>query len=59
LLEYVDKYLKEKSLGQYFVTINIEELSTDGIKMFTDNKNIVTRLQRTDNNEDRFMGMKY
>lgn len=59
LLLYVDNYLKQKSMGQYFVTLNVEELTSDTMSKFKENNNIVARLQRTESNEDRFMGIKY
>jgi len=59
VLTYVDSYLKEKNIGQYFVTINVEELSSEALSYFTKNKNVVIRLQRTDDNTERFMGLKY
>lgn len=59
LLRYIDSYLNDKQYGQYFVTVNVEELSEEFIKEATKNNCIVIRLKRNESNEDRFMGVKY
>ena len=59
LLRYIDSYLNMKQYGQYFVTVNVEELSEEFIKEATKNNCIVIRLKRNESNEDRFMGVKY
>ena len=58
LISFVDKFLKEKGRGQYFVTMNVGELEDDDIKDFDDKKLIVAKLDN-EKTEDRFMGIKY
>ncbi|MBD5145384.1 MAG: DUF2326 domain-containing protein [Ruminococcus sp.] len=68
ILIYIDKILKEKNMGQYFVTMNVEELQDsvpyngETISMmdyFNNLKFNVARLLRTDDSKQRFMGFKY
>lgn len=58
LLKYVDDLLKEHLLGQYFVTLNLDEINTSDIDYFKENKNIVAFLSKEDD-KNRFMGIKY
>lgn len=58
LLTYVDEYLTKKGRGQYFVTLNIDELESDDIEAFKNAKKVIAQLGK-EKNEDRFMGIKY
>jgi uncharacterized protein YydD (DUF2326 family) len=59
MLVYIDNYLKEASKGQYFVTINTEELTKKDLLMLKKQGAIVAKLERTDNNVKRSLGIKY
>lgn len=70
MLMHIDRYLKKAGGGQYFVTLNVEELNgivdSDGsneadtiLKSFEKAKTIIARLQRTSDDTSRFMGIKY
>lgn len=66
ILSYIDKVLKEKGTGQYFVTMNVEELQDNvnekniGMMDYFNNANFnVARLLRTDDSKQRFMGFRY
>ena len=58
LLE-VDRYLKKKGVGQYFVTVNVEEMDKELLDNLENNGCIVAKLKRTDDDSSRFMGVKY
>ncbi|MBU3198159.1 DUF2326 domain-containing protein [Clostridium estertheticum] len=58
LFTYVDEYLIKKGKGQYFVTLNLDELESNDIKTLK-NANKVIALLGKEKDEDRFMGMKY
>ena len=58
LLKYIDGILKLNSSGQYFVTLNLEEIDSEDIQYFTESKNIIAFLSK-DKDENRFMGIKY
>lgn len=59
LLDYVNEYLLEKQRGQYFITINIDELHAEKIKAYKAQGNVVTELNRENNHRNRFLGFKY
>ena len=59
LLRIVDDYLKQHQYGQYFVTVNVEELSKSFLEEENTKKCIVAKLQRESTNKDRFIGLKY
>ena len=58
LLKYIDYRLKKEELGQYFVTLNLDEINEVDMNYFKENKNIIAFLSK-ENDEDRFMGIKY
>jgi uncharacterized protein YydD (DUF2326 family) len=58
LLNYVDNVLCKKKSGQYFVTLNKDELEKDDIEKFINEKKVAAFLNR-ESDENRFMGMKY
>lgn len=58
LLE-VDQYLRKKGKGQYFITANIEEMDKELIDNLEYSGCIVAKLQRTSDDSNRFMGVKY
>jgi len=59
MLVYIDNYLKEASKGQYFITINTEELKEKDLLILEKQGAIVAKLERTDNNVNRALGVKY
>lgn len=59
LLENVDAILKSKEVGQYFVTLNIDELEESVVKNFDSRGSIIAKLLRSEDNKDRFFGFKY
>lgn len=58
LLNYIDSSLKNQGRGQYFVTINIDELDVNDIKTLGDNNCVVAKLNRS-KDENRFFGFKF
>ncbi|MGL5869176.1 DUF2326 domain-containing protein, partial [Clostridium chrysemydis] len=58
LLKYVDEVLKVNLAGQYFVTLNLEEVDSEDIEYFKKNESIIAFLSK-DKDENRFMGIKY
>ncbi|MBE1304289.1 DUF2326 domain-containing protein [Clostridium botulinum] len=58
LLSYVDEYMTRKGRGQYFVTLNLDELERDDIATFKKAQKVVAQLGK-EKDEDRFMGMKF
>ncbi len=59
LLKYVDNELKTLKKGQYFITMNVDELESEAIEDFYKKECIVARLMRTESNSDRFFGFRY
>ncbi|THE13182.1 DUF2326 domain-containing protein [Bacillus timonensis] len=59
LIKYVDKLLKEISKGQYFITINVDELEEAAITELYENKSVIAKLMRTEDNKERFFGFRY
>ena len=57
-MKYVDEFLCEKEMGQYIVTLNIDELDKENIDMFKNTNKVIAFLNR-ESDENRFMGMKY
>lgn len=55
----INRYLLQKGIGQYFVTVNVEELLSEDLRLMKDDKMIVAELERDDSNAKRFMGIKY
>ncbi|MEI2285205.1 DUF2326 domain-containing protein [Paenibacillus polysaccharolyticus] len=58
LLSYIDSRLKTNERGQYFVTINIDELEASDIEILEDNKCVIAKLSRS-SDENRFFGFKF
>jgi len=58
LLNYVDTILSEKQSGQYFVTLNVDELEKSDIDILIKREKVAAFLNR-ENDANRFMGMKY
>ncbi|MGQ9335729.1 DUF2326 domain-containing protein [Bacillus paralicheniformis] len=58
ILKYIDKKIKDLKKGQYFVTLNKDELLKDDLDFFVKNGYIVARLERTKDNTKRFFGFK-
>lgn len=54
LLRYIDHALRSNKLGQYFVTINVDELLDDDINQFINEKSVVAKLDRS-TDENRFL----
>jgi uncharacterized protein YydD (DUF2326 family) len=59
LLKYIDQELKSREKGQYFATLNVNELDVSEISELNDSKCIVARLIRTEDNKERFFGFRY
>ncbi|WP_163536345.1 DUF2326 domain-containing protein [Gracilibacillus sp. YIM 98692] len=59
LLEYVQSELEFIRKGQYFITINVDELEKETIKQFDKDGSIVAKLKRGNNDQDRFFGFRY
>lgn len=59
LLDYVNEYLLEKQRGQYFITLNIDELHAEKIKTYKAQGYVVAELNRENNHINRFFGFKY
>ncbi|MHC1683150.1 MAG: DUF2326 domain-containing protein [Clostridiaceae bacterium] len=58
LIQYIENVMTINKRGQYFVTLNRDELNGNDIEELIDEKKVVAFLGK-DNDEDRFMGMKY
>ncbi|EIF6152682.1 DUF2326 domain-containing protein [Clostridium perfringens] len=58
LIRYIDEIMLNKKRGQYFITLNNDELLKEDICKLDNEKKIVASLGR-DKDSDRFMGMKY
>lgn len=59
LLNYVDSYLDDLGVGQYFITVNKDELSSEVIDQLNNKKSIIAKLQRGNEDKDRFFGFRY
>ncbi|GIO85070.1 hypothetical protein J25TS5_20020 [Paenibacillus faecis] len=58
LLSYIDSELKTRERGQYFVTVNIDELEASDIEVLEDNNCVIAKLNRS-NDGNRFFGFKF
>ncbi|WP_066872181.1 DUF2326 domain-containing protein [Clostridium mediterraneense] len=58
LIQYIDDIMSTNKRGQYFITLNRDELNRNDIEKLIDEKKVVAFLGK-DNDEDRFMGMRY
>lgn len=58
ILKYVDERIKQIGKGQYFVTLNKNELLKQDLDFFDKNGNIVAKLERTKDDKKRFFGFK-
>lgn len=59
IINYVDQYLKEKELGQYFITLNKSEISPKDIKNLRTQGMVVAEFDREHKDTNRFFGFKY
>ncbi|WP_423801815.1 DUF2326 domain-containing protein [Neobacillus sp. SAB-20_R2A] len=59
LLKYVDKVLKQMSKGQYFITVNVDELEDAAITELYKNECVIAKLMRSEDNKERFFGFRY
>lgn len=59
VLAYVSKELNKYKRGQYFITANIDELTSETLDSLRDEDSIVAELNRENNDENRFFGFKY
>ncbi len=59
MLLYIDDYLKNSKKGQYFMTINTEELTEKDLAFLRSKGSIIAELERTDDNRKRSIGIKY
>lgn len=58
LLKYVDDVLVRAKQGQYFVTVNIDELDEEDLKSFDVDGKIVAKFRRGNNDNERFLGFR-
>ncbi|MGS2751313.1 DUF2326 domain-containing protein [Bacillus zanthoxyli] len=58
ILKYVDSVLSKLGKGQYFVTINKNEILTKDFNHFEKKNKFIAKLDREDNNHNRFFGFK-
>lgn len=58
LLKYVDDLLATAKQGQYFVTVNIDELDEEDLKKFDEDGRIVAKFRRGNNDTERFLGFR-
>lgn len=58
LIRYIDNVMSSNKRGQYFITLNRDELDVEDIEKFIEEKKVVAFLGK-DNDQDRFMGMRY
>lgn len=58
LLKYVDAQLLLAKKGQYFITVNVDELEEKDLNEFEDNKKIIAKFRRGNNDAQRFLGMR-
>lgn len=58
LIEYINHIMTSNKRGQYFITLNRDELNSEHIEKLIDEKKIIAFLGN-ENDEDRFMGMRY
>ncbi|MBQ4901250.1 DUF2326 domain-containing protein [Paenibacillus sp. Marseille-P2973] len=58
LLRYINKVLKTNQKGQYFVTINVDELLEEDVDEFMKENLVIAELDRSAD-ENRFFGFKY
>jgi len=59
LLKHLDKRLKKNAKGQYFVTINKTELIEEDLKYFEEQDMVVAKLDRLNDDKNRFFGFKF
>lgn len=59
LLNYVNNLLKQIGKGQYFITVNIDELDKEVFDEFDTEGLIIAKLRRGNNDKDRFLGFRY
>jgi uncharacterized protein YydD (DUF2326 family) len=58
LLKYIDNELLKMNMGQYFITINIDELDENDLQEFDKSKKIVAKFRRGNNDTERFLGIR-
>lgn len=59
VISYIEKCLIKYNRGQYFITANVDELTSETIDNLRKSNSIVAELDREDNNKNRFFGFKY
>lgn len=59
LLRVIGEKLHKVGSGQYFVTLNKSELLEEDLKFFEQNRCIVAKLDRTEEEVNRFFGFKF
>lgn len=58
LLKYIDNELLKMNMGQYFITINIDELDENDLQEFDESNKIVAKFRRGNNDTERFLGIR-
>ncbi len=59
VINYVDKYLKEKKSGQYFITLNKPEIMPEDLNVLREKGMVVAEFDREHEEKNRFFGFKY
>lgn len=59
LLFYVDEVLNRIGQGQYFITVNIDELDKEVFDQLDEKELIIAKLKRGNNDINRFLGFRY
>lgn len=59
VINYVDEYLKNKKIGQYFITLNRTEIGPSDLNCFRKKGMVVAEFDRVDGNTKTFFGFKY
>lgn len=59
VIKYVDKYLKSKETGQYFITLNKSEINAKDLKILKSDGMVIAEFDREYQNTHRFFGFKY
>lgn len=59
IISYVDEYLKEKNIGQYFITLNRTEIDYSDLESFKTKGMVIAEFDRVSGDSQSFFGFKY
>lgn len=59
LLNFLNQKLKAIGKGQYFITVNKTELLEDDLRHFEESGMVIAKLDRLNNDKNRFFGFKF